>query len=147
MTQGTTAYGGTFALEINDGNSPASFVTVGGYKSKNLSLTANTSTEQVPDNDVPDSAVWDSNIATSLSAGVDASGMMTAEVLPLIDAWFASGLARNVRLVMAAPPALAGRTYAFSALLTKNNLGATIQKKITHDISLKADGAVVITPS
>lgn len=144
MTQPTTGYGGQFALLVDDGTG-ANLVTIGAFKTKTLSVALAASTEQVPDNDSPDAVVDDSVIGTSRSTKITASGMMTTVNLPFMDTWMAAGAARAVEMRFSNPSAIAGKTYSFLGWLTKKNIGGTIQKKVTLDIEITADGPTTIS--
>ena len=140
MAQPTVLPGTKLLILVGDGGSPEVFSEPCGLTTKAFNLTAATNATLIPDCDDPEAAAWEAKDVSSLAAAVTGSGVMAVESFDVWQSWFASGLSRNCQIKL--DDAELGH-WSGSFILTTLNYGGTRGQKVTLEIGLANDGAVV----
>lgn len=143
MAAGTSFSGSTALILIGDGATPTEvFAAPCGLTTKGLNRSAETSDTVMPDCNDPSAAAWTERETTSLSWEISGAGTLADESVDIWDAWFTSGVAKNVRVEIYKGPN-AGRKYTGQALLTAYNISAERGSKVQVDVTLSGTGPLV----
>lgn len=137
MTRPTTFRFGEMLVEVGDGGSPEVFGAPCGLNAKAFNATADTNDTIVPDCDDPDAPAWKERAVNALSRDITGSGVLAQEFLATWDAWFASGLSKNVRVTLGAKVWLGA--YLLSQFQITSNRGDKVQISIT----MQSDGQII----
>lgn len=144
MAQPTVLVGTKLLILVGDGASPEVFGEPCGLTTKSFTLTASTNTTLIPDCDDPEAPAWEAKDVNSLSASVAGSGVMAVESFDTWNDWFLGAIAKHAQIKLD-DDALG--YWSGSFILTSLKYGGTRGQKVTLDIELANDGAVVWVPS
>lgn len=140
MAQPTVLVGTKLLILVGDGASPELFSQPCGLTTRGFDLTASTNTTLIPDCDDPEAPAWEAKDVNSLSAAVSGSGVMAIESFDTWNDWFMSAIGRNVQIKL--DDSLLGQ-WEGTFILTSLKYGGQRGQKVTVDIALSNDGAVV----
>lgn len=143
MARLTTLKESKFLIKIED--TPGVFVAPCGITTKGIDFTAESNDFNIPDCDDPDAPAWTERVVSALSAGVSGSGRLDMGSLTIWREWLFSGAEKNIRVILDAPLASGGGTYAMSAILTSLNIGAEEKGFATIEVSIASHGEVTWT--
>lgn len=145
MAAPTTKKFGQFLVKVGDGATPEVFAAPCGFTEKSLKLSAETSDQTIPDCSDPDAAAWTAREVSRLSGEVSGNGLLAVEAVATWRTWFLSADAKNVRIEISGTSVAGGGYYAGSFLLTGFELGATLGEKVTCNVTMVSDGAIIWT--
>lgn len=99
MTQAKTTTFGKFLIELGDGVTPTeAFSAPCGMNTRGFKRTAATNTTNVPDCDDPDAPSYLETDVVSLAWSLSGAGVAASEDFGVWEAWWESGLSKNVRI-------------------------------------------------
>lgn len=138
MAKPTTFRGTSLLIKLGDGASPETFDFPCGLTTQALNRSGETSDVTVPDCDDPDAAAWTEREVSTLSWEATGSGVLADESVTIWDAWFTSGVAKNVQIDVGT--AAAGRRYTGRAVLSSYNITGERGTKVQVEVTLSGDG-------
>ena len=145
MAQPTVLPGTKLLILVGDGaGPPETFAEPCGLTTKAFNLTASTNTTLIPDCDDPAAPAWEAKDVNSLAAAVTGSGVMAVESFDVWQEWFATAASKSVQIKLD-DDALGH--WAGTFILTTLNYGGVRGQKVTLEIGLANDGAVVWVPN
>lgn len=136
MTQATTLRFSQFLIKLGDGGSPEVFSAPCGLNSRGFSRTAASNDTNVPDCDDPDAPAWLDRDIVSLSGSITGSGVVADEDFDVWDAWFQSGLSKNIKVT------LGTRTWTGASILSKLDITGSRGKRTEFTASIDSDGVL-----
>lgn len=144
MAQPTVLTGTKLLILVGNGADPEVFSQPCGLTTRTFDLAASTNTTLIPDCDEPDAPAWEAKDVNALSATVSGSGVMAVESFDIWNDWFMGATAKNLQIKL--DNAALGH-WAGSFILTSLKYGGQRGQKVTVDITLVNDGAVVWVPA
>jgi predicted secreted protein len=144
MAQPTVLTGTKLLILVGNGADPEVFSQPCGLTTRAFDMAASTNTTLIPDCDAPDAPAWEAKDVNALSATVSGSGVMAVESFDIWNDWFMAASAKNLQIKL---DNLALGHWAGSFILTSLKYGGTRGQKVTVDITLVNDGAVVWVPA
>lgn len=147
MAQATVLRGGKMKIKLGDAASPEVFTSPCGFNTKSFSRTKNTSESIIPDCADEDAPAWVGTDVISLGWGVTGEGLLTAESVEMWDAFMDSTDVKNVQVEFEWPSPLGTITYEGQAHLTNFEITGPRGEKVTANVTLVGDGALVRTPA
>jgi len=129
--------------------SPDVFTEPCGLTTKNFDLNAATNTTLIPDCQNPDLPAWEAKDVNSLSAEVTGTGVMAVESFHTWLDWFLGATERSARIQLVSPASLPLSLGYFqgSFILSKLTYGGVRGQKVTIDVTLSNNGALVFVPA
>jgi len=129
------------------GDSPGSpdvFSEPCGLTTKNFTLSANTTTNIVPDCADPTLPAWESKDVVSIAAEVTGNGIMAVEAFHAWADWFLGATSRLARIQLVSPTTLPNSLGYFQGnfFLTRLVYGGVRGSKVTIDITMMSDQQV-----
>lgn len=143
MARPSTVKGSKFLIRLGDGEEVETFAAPCALTTKGIDFAAETNDFNVPDCDDPDAPTWTERVISALSAGVSGSGTLAMESKSIWEAWFLSGLEKNIQVAIDIPEASGGGYYSMSAVLTAFNIGANQGELATIEVTIQSNGEVV----
>lgn len=144
MAQPTVLPGTKLLLLAGNGADPEVFSQPCGLTTRSFNLSASTNSTLLPDCDDPEAPAWEAKDVNALSAQVSGSGVMAVESFDTWNDWFMAATSKNLQIKL--DDAALGH-WAGSFILTALNYGGTRGQKVTVEITLQNDGAVVWVPA
>jgi predicted secreted protein len=144
MAQPTVLTGTKLLILVGDGETPEVFSQPCGLTTRTFDLAASTNTTLIPDCLSPDLPAWEAKDVNALSATVSGSGVMAVESFDVWNDWFMGATSKNLQVKL--DNAALGH-WAGSFILTSLKYGGQRGQKVTVDITLVNDGAVVWVPA
>lgn len=138
MAQAETLRFSQFLVKIGNGANPEVFAAPCGLNSRSFNRTAATNDTNVPDCDNPDAPSWLERDTVSLSAQISGAGVVANEDFDTWNAWFESGLTKNVQI------SLGARVWIGPYKLTKLNVTGQRGSRATFDVTLDSDGQTAL---
>lgn len=145
MAQPTVIAGTKLLILVGGGgnsppDSPEVFAAPCGLTTRNFSLKASTNTTLIPDCDDPEAPAWEAKDVNALSADVSGAGVMAVESFHVWNDWFMSATSRNVQIKL--DDSSLGQ-WEGTFIITDLKFGGQRGQKVTVDITLANDGAVI----
>lgn len=144
MAQPTVLVGTKLLILVGDGALPEVFSQPCGLTTRTFDLAASTNTTLIPDCDDPEAPAWEAKDVNALSATVSGSGVMAVESFDTWNDWFMGATSKSLQIKL--DSAALGH-WAGSFILTALKYGGQRGQKVTVDITLVNDGAVVWVPA
>lgn len=134
------------------GDSPGSpdvFSEPCGLTTKNAALTAATNTTIIPDCIDPSLPAWEAKDVVSLAMEVTGTGVMAVESFQTWNLWFLGGTERACRIQLVSPAGFANYLgyYLGNFILSSLTWGGVRGQKVTIDVTLSNNGAIVFVPA
>lgn len=142
MAQPSLFPGSRYLVFVGDGANPEVFSAPCGLTTKTLSRSATFNGEVVPDCENPEAPGWLEGDVDGLTWTVSGAGKLARESVAMWDSWFASGLAKNVRIEAHEGEDI-GRVYSGKAYLTTYDQSAERGQKVSTDVTLSGTGPLV----
>lgn len=142
MTQATTIKGGKVRVLI-DPTRTGTYTAPCGFSSRSVTFTKGLEEVPVPDCDDPDKIDWIGRDATSLSMAVNGEGVLAVESGETwLDAWEdPESIPAKVEIEFPAKTI----TYTGRMHVETLELGAPNARRVTNNVSMQSDGAMVRT--
>jgi predicted secreted protein len=144
MAQPTVLPGTKLLILVGDGAEPEVFSEPCGLTTKSFDLAASTNSTLIPDCADPEAPAWEAKDVNALSATVTGSGVMAIESFDVWESWFSSAESRSAQIKL--NDAGLGH-WLGTFILTSLKYGGQRGQKVTLEISLVNDGAVVWVPN
>lgn len=141
MAAATTIKFSKFRVLLGDGASPETFSAPCGFNQRSLNRTKELTEIEEPDCDDEDDPAWVGREVKSLSWSVAGEGVLPQESARTWEDFFNSSSSRNVRLELIYPSE--SIFYEGRAHLANYTIGANRGEKVTKNIDLQGDGALV----
>lgn len=133
----TTQKGSQFLIKIETDASPQVFAAPCGISTKGIDFSASTNETNVPDCDDPDAPQWVERVVQSLSAGLNAAGIMAEESYGTWRDWYLAATKRAVRIYVGGLGYYYG-DFLLTAFKTTGNIG----EKVQVDLTMQNDGQI-----
>ncbi len=140
MAQPTVLVGTKLLILVGNGNSPETFSEPCGLTTKSFDLGASTNSTLIPDCDDPEAPAWEAKDVNALSATLSGSGVMAVESFDIWEAWFSGATSKNIQIKL--DDSELGQ-WEGSFILTSLKYGGQRGQKVTLEVSMVNDGAVV----
>lgn len=147
MSTPTTIKFGKMRVYLGDGGSPEVFTAPCGFTEQAFNRSKSLNETNVPDCDDPDAPVVVTRDVASISWGVSGQGVMASEALATWDAFYDSTTSINVKIELVYPAPTGTITYVGAAHLESFEIAATVGNRVTINVSLSGDGALIRTPT
>ncbi len=144
MAQPTVLVGTKLLILVGNGNSPETFAQPCGLTTRNFNLKASTNTTLIPDCDDPEAPAWEAKDVNALSADVSGAGVMAVESFDTWNDWFMAATSRHCQIKLD-DDALG--QWEGSFIITDLKYGGVRGQKVTLDVTLVNDGAVIWNPN
>ena len=144
MAAPTVLAGTKLLILVGDGASPEVFGQPCGLTTRGFDLSASTNTTLIPDCDDPEAPAWEAKDVNSLSATVSGNGVMAVESFDTWNNWYMSATGKNVQVKL--DDEGLGH-WAGTFIVSSLKYGGQRGQKVTVDITLVNDGAVVWVPA
>lgn len=141
MAAATTIKFSRFRVLLSDGASPITFSAPCGFNQRSLNRTKELTEIEEPDCDDEDDPAWIGREVKSLSWSVTGEGVLPQESVRMWETFFGSSSSRGVRLELLYPSETI--FYEGMAHLANYTIGANRGEKVTVNIDLQGDGALV----
>ena len=145
MTRPTTLKGSKFLIQLGDGADPEVFTAPCALNTKGIALSGQANEFEVDDCDDPDAPTWIERVMRSLSGEVTGEGTLAMESWNTWNAWFTSGLEKNIRVKLDETGANNGGYFSMSAVLSSLALTAQQRGLAQISVTLQSNGAIVWT--
>lgn len=141
MAEATSIKFSKFRVLLGDGESPETFSAPCGFNQRSLNRTKELTEIELVDCDDDDAAAWVGREVKSLSWSITGEGVLPQESVRLWENFFNSSSSLNVRLELLYPSETI--FYEGRAHLGNYTIGANRGEKVTKNIDLQGDGALV----
>lgn len=147
MAQAKTFRRSGLRLMLGNGATPdEAFAAPCGLLERAITLSKELGETNVPNCADEDAAPWTERDVTSKSASIEGSGVLDADALPIWQSFYDDDSSRNCRIELWRNGAKVG--YWQGAFHIESfNPAAPEEGRVTLEISLQSDGAVVWTPA
>lgn len=141
MAAATTIKFSKFRVLLGDGASPEVFTAPCGFNSRSFNRTKTLNEISEPDCDDEDEPAWTARDVAALSWNVTGEGVLPQESIQLWEDFVNSSSSRGVRIEFIYPNDTI--IYEGKAHLASYTVGANRGEKVTKNIDLQGDGALV----
>lgn len=131
-------------LKLGDGATPTEVFTMlcSLALSKSIEFSSKSNSYAVPDCTNLSLPAYVKNVVTELEMSISASGKLSVPDLAILNAWYASGAAKNCKLIFDAETDV---TYTGAYVIEKMSIKATHKDLVDFDIDLKSHGAWIVS--
>lgn len=147
MAAATTIPFSKLKVLLGDGASPEVFTAPCGFNSRAFNRSKSLREDIEPDCDEEaeeeEDPAWVARTVESLSWNVTGEGVLPEESVAMWEAFFNSAASRNVRVELIYPGSIGTIAYTGKAHLQTYNIAAERGGKVTKNIDLQGDGALV----
>lgn len=144
MTQATPINFKDFLIKLGNGDGPPETFTKAplAMTSRGFNQTLKTTDITVPDTTNEDLPVPEQSVGDTITREMSGKGILQSADVATWDAWFRSGVAKNVKVTVGA-----SEVYTGPALLTAFNLSGDRTNVVTCDVTIKASGDMTLAAS
>lgn len=143
MTAATVISFSKFRVLLGDGGDPETFTAPCGFNSRALNRAKNVNEIDIPDCDDEDAPAWVGREVRSLSWSVTGEGVLSAQSVEAWEAFFESNASKNVQVEIEMPSPVGTIVKEGAAHLTTFNIAGNRGEKVTVNVELQGDGALV----
>lgn len=144
MAQPTVIVGTKLLILVGNGASPEVFSEPCGLTTKSFDMSASTNSTLIPDCDDPEAPAWEAKDVNSLAATLSGSGVMAVESFDTWQDWFMLATSKNIQIKL--DNASLGQ-WEGSFIISSLKYGGQRGQKVTIDVTMVNDGAVVWNPN
>ena len=143
MADPTTARAGQMIVRIESADSPNDFIAPCGFTSKAFNIGKNLSEILIKDCNDPDAAAWLARDVQSKTASITGEGLLAAEAVPTWLGLIGDDDGRQCEVEIGF--ATGTLTYIGNFHLEGWNISSDDGQRVTSNITLQSDGAIVST--
>lgn len=147
MAKPKTLRGSKFLIQIEDSDSPATYVAPCALTAKSIDFAAESNEFNVPDCSDPDAPTHTERVVSALSAGISGSGVLAMDALDTWRSWFDSGEEKNIRVKLDATLADGGGHWQMSAILTGLSVSGNTGELAQIEVTIASNGAWTWVPA
>lgn len=144
MAQPQVLVGTKLLILVGDGGSPETFSEPCGLTTKSFNFSTTTNETLIPDCADPEAPAWAAKDVNSLAATLSGSGVMAVESFDTWMDWFMSATSRNIQIKL--DDAALGQ-WEGSFIISALNYGGQRGQKVTLEVTMVNDGAVIWNPN